>query len=60
MPRYTWLCKKCGKEEIVDANIVDRDVPPKVESDCEHEFTRLIDGGNFILKGNNWYSKGGY
>ena len=55
MPTYEYKCKKCGKFfEIFQSIIAD---PIKKCQSCDGEVYRLISkNGNFILKGNGYYS----
>ena len=59
MPTYTYLCrdKKCGKQFESVQKISDE--PITVCPKCKQETRRIIVNGNFVLKGEKWFSKGG-
>jgi len=62
MPRYDFLCINCSYLlKDVDLNTaaleMSKTIPIKCEK-CGHEMERQFPTkGNFILKGNGWYSK---
>ena len=54
MPTYDYRCKKCGHEFALFQGINDK--PRKSCPGCKGRVERLITGGNFILKGDGFYS----
>jgi len=59
MPIYDFRCKECGytferMQKISDKN-------PTECPDCNKKdtVTRLVTGGSFVLKGNNWFKNSG-
>lgn len=53
MPTYEYRCDKCGKNFEVFQKITDD--PIRKCKECGGDVQRLINGSNFILKGNGWY-----
>jgi len=65
MPTYDYKCssKECKHREEIIHKITEN--PEIVCSLCGEKMVRMITGGHFVLKGNNWFGKkdnkkGGY
>ena len=57
MPTYSYLCDACGSEFEKEQRI--SEAPIKKCPKCgKQKARRMINGGNFILKGGGWYSDG--
>ena len=55
MPTYEYGCKACGHEWELEQRISEN--PIRKCPKCKKlKATRLISGGNFILKGDGWYA----
>ena len=61
MPIYTYECECCGETVEYDLSIADRD--SMLGTTCPMEYcgcdvVRIVDGGNFQLKGRGWARDG--
>jgi len=59
MPTYTYLCRneKCAHQFEAGQKMSEEPITKCPE--CGKKTRRIITGGNFILKGEKWFSKGG-
>jgi putative FmdB family regulatory protein len=59
MPTYTYKCSTdyCQYEFEVIQKITED--PITICPNCDGKTKRVIKNGNFVLKGEKWYSKGG-
>ena len=56
MITYTYYCAKCDVEFIVKKRITDQMLQNCKE--CGNPAERIIDNGNFLLRGEGWYKTG--
>ena len=57
MPLYSYMCDVCGVVKEFTLAIVDRDYMVGrdcLQQSCRGTLKRIVDGGNFQLKGNGW------
>lgn len=56
MPTYVWKCNKCETKVEVFNKIKDYKKPPEEKCECgQSEFTKVIVGASFSLKGDGWH-----
>lgn len=58
MPTYEYICKSCEYATEFVQSIKDKPIQtcPKCK---KKKLERLVSGGDFILKGDNWFKKTG-